>query len=63
MKRIINYFESLNREAAIDSAKNVLAFIGVATVLGDFAAMRVLYAVPLAGVAFGAWLLDYERHF
>jgi hypothetical protein len=54
---------NVNREAALDSIKSVLACIGTATVLGDFATMRFWMAVPCVAVAFVVWYIDYLRHF
>lgn len=53
----------LDREAAIDSARNVFAVLGVGTVLGDFATMRYWMVIPCAAVALGVWYADYLRHF
>lgn len=66
MKRYLNswieFFRNLNREAAMDSIKNVLAAIGVGTILADFGTMRMVLAVPCAIVLFLGWYGDYLRH-
>jgi hypothetical protein len=54
--------KSLNREAALDSARSILAVIGVGTILGDFLTMRWYYVVPAAFFAFWVWYADYLRH-
>jgi hypothetical protein len=55
--------KALHREAAIDSLRNVLAIVGGATILADFGTVRAWLLVPMVGVAFLIWFLDYERHF
>jgi hypothetical protein len=55
--------QSLDREAAIDSSRNVLAVIGGATILGDFGTMRVWLMLPMAAVFGLLWYADYIRHF
>jgi hypothetical protein len=57
------FVAELDREAARDSARNVLAVVGFGTVIGDFATMRVWMALPMAAVAAGVWYIDYMRHF
>jgi hypothetical protein len=61
--RLVVDFYALNREAALDSVRNVLMVIGAGTVLGDFATMRWFAALPCACVAFAIWYIDYLRHF
>jgi hypothetical protein len=46
MKNLWRFIYTLNRDAALDSLRDVLAVIGLATLLGDFATMRVWYMVP-----------------
>ena len=53
----------IEREAAYDSARNVLAIIGFGTVLGDFAVMHLWMLAPCAVGAVLVWHLDYVRHF
>jgi hypothetical protein len=53
----------LHREAALDSLRNVLAVIGAGTVLADFGTIKAWLILPMLGVAFLIWFLDYERHF
>jgi hypothetical protein len=61
--RLLVSLASLDRDAALDSARNVLAVLGVGTVLGDFATMRFWMAAPCVVIAFGIWYADYLRHF
>jgi hypothetical protein len=56
------FFRTLNREAALDSLRNVLSVVGLGTVLGDFATMRYWMVIPCAVVAFLVWMVDYHRH-
>jgi len=53
----------LHRDAALDSLRNVLAVVGAATILGDFATIKAWLILPMLAVAFLIWFLDYERHF
>lgn len=63
VRRSIAWGRNLDRAAAVDSVKNVLAFIGVGAVLAYMGTMPP-YLVPLAtGIFGGAWYLDYVRHF
>ena len=55
--------KGLTRDAALDSLRNVLAVVGAATILADFATIKVWLILPMLGVAFLIWFLDYERHF
>jgi hypothetical protein len=55
--------KSLHRDAALDSVRNVLAVVGGATILADFATIKVWLILPMLAVAFLIWFLDYERHF
>ena len=63
MNRVLFFFRTLHRGAALDSLRNVLAIIGVSTVLADFSTMRLWFVVPAISVLFGVWFLDYRRHF
>jgi hypothetical protein len=56
-------WRKLDRAAAIDSAKNVFAVLGVGSVLADFATMRPWLLVPGAFLLVGVWYADYLRHF
>ena len=49
--------------SALDSARNVLAVVGGATILADFTTIKVWLILPMLGLAFLIWFLDYERHF
>lgn len=62
-KALAAWGKGLHREAALDSLRNVLAVVGGATILADFTTIKVWLIVPMLGVAFVIWLLDYERHF
>lgn len=63
MKRILNFLRTIHREAALDSVKNVLAVLGVGTVIGDFASkMPIYFMVPAFIILVGVWYLDYIRH-
>jgi hypothetical protein len=55
--------KGLHRDAALDSLRNVLAIVGGATILADFTTIKAWLIVPMLGVAFLIWFLDYERHF
>ncbi|MGA9391085.1 MAG: hypothetical protein WBV69_11620 [Candidatus Sulfotelmatobacter sp.] len=63
LKTGVAWAKSLHREAALDSLRNVLAIIGGATILADFGTIKAWLILPMVGVAFVIWLLDYERHF
>lgn len=52
----------LNKEAAFDSMKNILAVLGLGLLLGDFATMHALYALPGAVLLLAVWYADYLRH-
>jgi hypothetical protein len=56
------FVRNLNREAALDSLKNVLAVLGLGTVLADFSTMRLWFMVPGAVIFFTMWAADYYRH-
>ena len=70
MKNLIRLFicwgsrfvRTLNREAALDSLRNILAVVGLGTVLADFGTMRWWMVLPCAALMFGVWLIDYHRH-
>ena len=54
---------SFDKEAAIDSARNVLCVIGAGTVLADFSTMKYWFMLPALGLGFVIWYADYLRHF
>jgi hypothetical protein len=56
-------WKKLDRAAAIDSAKNVFAILGVGSILADFSTMKPLLLVPGAILLVGVWYADYLRHF
>ena len=68
MKRFQKLFEvrnnlrNLNKEAAIDSMRNVLAVLGLGLLIGDFATMRLPYAIPGVALLIAVWYADYLRH-
>lgn len=63
IKRGIAWGRSLDREAALDSARSVFALIGVGAVVAYMGTMPP-FLVPLALVIVaGAWYADYRRHF
>jgi len=53
---------NFNKEAALDSMKNILAVLGLGLLLGDFATMHALYALPGAVLLLAVWYADYLRH-
>jgi hypothetical protein len=57
------WVKSIHREAALDSLRNVLAVVGAATILADFATIKAWLVAPMLAVALLIWFLDYERHF
>ncbi len=62
-KALATWGKNLHREAALDSLRNVLAVVGGATILADFATIKVWLILPMLFFAFLIWFLDYERHF
>ncbi len=71
MKRFINLFSfayirfrlnTLNREAALDSVRNVLCVFGAAGVLGMLAVMRWFFVLPGFAFLVLVWYMDYLRH-
>jgi hypothetical protein len=55
--------KTLNRDAAVDSARNVFAVLGVGAALAYMGTMPP-YLVPVALVLIaGVWYVDYLRHF
>jgi len=63
MNKILRFFRTLHRAAALDSLRNVLAIIGVGTVLADFSTMRLWFIVPGVFGLVTIWYMDYRRHF
>jgi hypothetical protein len=57
-----NNFRNLNKEAAIDSMRNVLAVLGLGLIIGDFATMRLPYVIPGIALLIAVWFADYLRH-
>lgn len=62
MKRLIAFFRSVNREAALDSWRNILAVIGFGTLAADVRGLPILYFVLSLAVLLGVWYADYMRH-
>jgi hypothetical protein len=54
--------QSFNKEAAIDSMRNVLAVLGLGVLIGDFATMHLPYVIPGAALFLAVWYADYLRH-
>ena len=57
-----NNLRKMNREAAIDSLRNVLAVLGLSVLIGDFATMHLMYVLPAAFLLIAVWYADYLRH-
>ncbi len=62
MIRLYQFFVKLRRDAALDSLRNLFAVLGLGTVIGDFATMRLYYVIPGVALMFAAWYSDYLRH-
>jgi len=62
MIRAWAWVRGLQREAALDSVRNVLAVLGVGTLLGDFFTMRWFYVFPALALLGLVWYVDYWRH-
>jgi hypothetical protein len=63
VRALLAWRKDLDRAAAIDSARNVFAILGIGSVLADFATMRPLFLVPGAILLIAVWYADYLRHF
>jgi hypothetical protein len=63
IRAFLAWRKQVDRAAAIDSARNVFAVLGIGTVLADFATMRPWFYVPGALLLAGVWYADYLRHF
>jgi hypothetical protein len=61
-RTIIAQLRSLDRDAAIDSARNVLMVIGLGVLIGDFATMKAWFTVPAFAILAVVWYADYLRH-
>jgi hypothetical protein len=57
------WMRGIHRDAALDSLRNVLAVVGAATIMADFATIKYWLIAPMLSVALLIWYLDYERHF
>ena len=62
MKNLWTFLCTMNREAAIDSLRDILAVLGLGTVIGDFATMRLWYVLPAFLLTCAVWYADYMRH-
>jgi len=55
--------KNFNREAALDSGKNVFAVLGVGSVLANLAVMSWPLAIIGGALVSAVWYADYLRHF
>ena len=66
MKHFSSWFAefrvNLNRDAALDSLRNVLMVIGLSSLLADFATMKLVYVIPCIIVFLVVCYVDYLRH-
>jgi len=62
MKTLWNFLRTMNHDAALDSLRDILAVLGLGTIIGDFATMRVWYVLPAFALACVVWYADYMRH-
>lgn len=63
VRRLRAWLANIDREAAMDSLRNVLAVIGCAAVLAYLSTMpKILLPVGIGVFVVVLWL-DYERHF
>ena len=58
----MNWLRSLNRAAAFDALQKVLAGIGLGTVLGNFAVMRLWLLTPCVALVAVAWYGLYRQY-
>jgi hypothetical protein len=63
IRAFLAWRKQLDRAAALDSARNVFAILGIGSVLADFATMRPWFYLPGALLLAGVWYADYLRHF
>lgn len=63
IRAFLAWKKQVDRAAAIDSARNVFAILGIGSVLADFATMRPWFYVPGVLLLAGVWYADYLRHF
>lgn len=63
MTSLFRSLKNLNRDAALDSARSVLAAIGAGTILASLNTLPILYACIGVLVTLLVWYLDYVRHF
>jgi hypothetical protein len=63
LSNVLYKLKSLDKDASIDSARNVFAVVGVGAAVAYMGTMPP-YLVPVALVLFGfAFYADYRRHF
>jgi len=56
------WFRALNRDAALDSLRNVLAVLGLGSILANLGTMRLWLMLPAFALCFAVWFGDYVRH-
>ncbi len=61
MKNFLLFLRTLNRQAALESLKDVLAVVGLATLLGDFTTMPAWFVAPGLTILVLVWYADYLR--
>lgn len=61
--RSVAWGKHLNREAAIDSARNVFAVVGVTSSMAYLSTMPWFWMPFSIAILAGAWYADYLRHF
>lgn len=62
MRKTVKFFRTLNRDAALDSARNVMAVLGVGTVLANFSTMAWWFIAPGLALLGGTWYGLYLRY-
>jgi hypothetical protein len=63
LSRCASWYRTLDRAAAIDSARNVFAVLGVGAVFAYMGTMPPLLVPVGLAITAGAWYADYLRHF
>jgi hypothetical protein len=61
MKKILEFFRQLQRDAAIEAAKLTFSIIGVGSVLADFSVMRLWLLLPAAALLSATWFVIYKQ--
>ena len=62
MRNLFLWFRNLNRAAALDSLRDVLAVVGFGSILADFSTMQAIYFLPALAFFALVWYADYMRH-